>query len=69
MENQVIGSYIFVETITRNVYRDMLTEYVFPQVDDTELEKGLAFLNKMVSHLIKVTVYTLVLTLTFRGGG
>lgn len=47
MVDRVIGPFIFVEqTINGDIYYDMLTEYVFPQVEDIEAEKGLVFFQQ-----------------------
>lgn len=47
MVDRVIGPFIFVErTINGDIYYDMLTEYVFPQMEDIEAEKGLVFFQQ-----------------------
>jgi hypothetical protein len=41
--DRVVGPFMFVEnTITGDSYFDMLEHYVFPQIDNTEREKGIS---------------------------
>ncbi|XP_054716800.1 uncharacterized protein LOC129226226 [Uloborus diversus] len=47
MHDRVIGPFIFAErNINGDVYCDMLEEYVYPQLDDIEAEKGLVYFQQ-----------------------
>jgi hypothetical protein len=47
MHDRVIGPFIFVErNINGDVYCEMLEEYVYPQLNDIEAEKGLVYFQQ-----------------------
>lgn len=47
MHDRIIGPFIFIErNINGDVYCDMLEEYLFPQLDDIEAEKGLVYFQQ-----------------------
>lgn len=70
MEDRVIGPFFLVEqTINGDKYCDMITEYVFLQMEEIEREKELMFSNKMAPLLIKATLCMRPWALAFQESG